>query len=99
MGRPKLHDHCTVDGCQRPHKAGGYCASHYQQLWRKEEPRQIQERRYDYNGTCSAEGCDKPERSKGFCNTHYMRWFRHGAADFRYKAGRGVEIAEPKVTS
>lgn len=90
MPRPKQHDRCTVEGCDRPHKAYGYCASHYQQFKRGEPVRELQERRYDHGDVCAVEGCDLPQRSKGLCNMHYLRAHKHGSVSFRYREDGGV---------
>jgi hypothetical protein len=29
---------CSIDGCDRPHEAGGYCATHYQRFKRHGDP-------------------------------------------------------------
>ena len=34
MGRPKLHVKCTVEGCERDHKAKGFCWVHYNRFKR-----------------------------------------------------------------
>jgi hypothetical protein len=34
----KEHETCTMDGCDRPHKARGYCQTHYMQLKRGSLP-------------------------------------------------------------
>ena len=88
MPRPLEHTHCTFAGCNRPHKARGYCATHYLQSLRGKDKtaKPIQERRYDHAPVCTVEGCDGAERSKGLCGMHYVRWMRHGDLGFRYKA-------------
>lgn len=35
MGRPRLHEGCKEPGCDRPHRARGWCDAHYRQ-WRRE---------------------------------------------------------------
>jgi len=87
MPRMLEHSHCTFPGCDRPHKAHGYCAAHYQQFKRGEEVRDLQARAYDHPETCTVEGCTNPERSKGLCGAHYLRLRRHGDLKLR----RGVE--------
>ena len=79
MPRAKEHDVCTFEGCGRPHKAHGLCASHYQQFKRDEPLRSLQVRAYDYGPTCTVEGCESPVQSKGLCNTHYRQWYRTGS--------------------
>lgn len=73
---PRIHDACTVVGCDRKHYAHGYCNGHYQR-WKagKEIAVPLQERQ---RGKCSVEGCDHPPRSKGFCAKHYQRFRLRG---------------------
>lgn len=70
---------CQVDGCQREHKARGYCASHYQQH-RRGVPLSAQIRTRDRNPLpeCSEVGCESPVQSRGLCQKHYARFLRHG---------------------
>ena len=58
---------CSVDGCDLPHVARGYCSNHYS-MFADKDP-------------CAIEGCDRPSNSqKGYCLKHYKRWKRHGDA-------------------
>jgi hypothetical protein len=67
---------CTVDGCNRPHDARGYCNTHYRR-WRLYgdplEPSHVATR-----GVCSFDGCTNAHRSQGFCSTHYKQARREG---------------------
>ena len=76
---------CQVEGCERPHKAHGYCATHYKQFQRGAEIAPIIKRDYGHGLICSVEGCDQPEKARGLCATHYKRWQRHGNAKIAYK--------------
>ncbi|MCZ7568835.1 MAG: hypothetical protein M5U01_09640 [Ardenticatenaceae bacterium] len=67
------HASCTVDGCDRPHKARGYCDTHYAR-WRTHgdplrEPPPPQ-------ASCSVAGCDAPHTARGYCRRHYDQWRR-----------------------
>ena len=53
---------CSIDGCERPHCARGWCTLHYQ---RNTPPKQT--------GPCSVEGCDAPNHAKGLCAKHRAR--------------------------
>ena len=71
---------CSIEGCDRPHLAKGYCGRHYQRLTihgSPDAPIQARER----GRGCSVEGCEEPHRGKGFCNVHYTRFMRHGSAE------------------
>lgn len=69
---------CTVDGCDRPHKANGLCGLHYDRMRRtgsleKTSNRKPKEKRY-----CSVEGCDRNHFAKNYCAMHYERVKRTG---------------------
>ena len=64
-----MPNECSVDGCERPHKARGYCSGHYK---RWQEGRPINEP-MGHSG-CSVDGCDRPSRVRKYCNAHYRRW-------------------------
>lgn len=85
MPRKSPHTRCTVDGCDRPHKAHGYCLGHYQQFRRGEPIKPLLKRVYTYGGTCTVEGCSGAMKAHGLCEMHYVRSKRHGTTDFRYK--------------
>lgn len=61
---------CSVQGCDSPEVARGYCQTHYQQ-WRRhgtiERP------------SCSVEGCSRPVQSEDLCFVHRRRLLRHGS--------------------
>lgn len=60
---------CSVEGCEGPVLARGWCNRHYRR-WRRETfPSQI---------ACSVVGCEKPARDRGWCSGHHSRWRRTG---------------------
>lgn len=75
---------CSVEGCELPHRARGWCRNHWTR-WRKygdvmaDKP--LINRGRDHNRICSIEDCGKPEQNRGWCSAHYTRWLRHGNAD------------------
>lgn len=75
----KEHDTCTMAGCNRPHKARGYCQTHYMQL-RRGAPvtPEIRTRDRAKPEACTEDGCDHPVKAKGLCKMHYQRLLRHG---------------------
>jgi hypothetical protein len=79
------HDFCTLPYCDRPHKARGYCNSHYQEELKKNKsftPTPWKRTNQSNTGlTCGWEGsvCDKPARKRGYCNTHYT-WHHKNTA-------------------
>lgn len=70
---------CSIEGCNRPHKSRGYCATHYAQL-RRGIPvtKTIKSRDMQKPECCSVDGCNEPVKAKGLCKTHYQRLLRHG---------------------
>jgi hypothetical protein len=58
---------CSVDGCDRPHAARGFC-KHHHSLWMREKTGRV----------CSVEGCGKPADKRGLCGCHYFRLRKHG---------------------
>lgn len=78
------HTHCTVEGCGRPHKARGYCQTHYMQFKRGAPVvAEIKSRVHGRDPICTVDGCSKAERANGLCDMHYMRVKRHGSTEFR----------------
>lgn len=78
------HDVCTMDGCDRPHKARGYCQTHYMQFRRGITPvGPIKVRVRDKPPECAEAGCSEPVKAKGLCKTHYQRLLRHGHTRYR----------------
>lgn len=67
---------CSVNGCDRPTKARGYCSKHYQQ---QAVAYRVSQR------TCSIEGCNSPHRSRGYCNSHYLRLRKRGTPELAPK--------------
>jgi len=53
---------CSIEGCDRAHRAKGLCSMHYYRGRRPEVKRR-----------CGLDGCDKPHSAKGFCRLHYVR--------------------------
>ena len=76
---------CTVESCERPVRARGWCNTHYQR-WRKagdvDPDRPIgAPRKNQYGDPCSAPGCPNligRAGARGWCGTHLNRWQKHG---------------------
>lgn len=80
----RTHITCTVPNCDRPHKARGYCQTHYMQYKRGDPITEtIAVRVRDKPPECSEEGCHEPVKSKGLCHMHYQRLLRHGHTRYR----------------
>jgi hypothetical protein len=70
---------CTVDDCDKPVDARGYCSTHYQRWQAHGDPLRVLK---PYDGyvkpTCSVDDCDSPALARGWCRKHYQRWKKHG---------------------
>jgi hypothetical protein len=76
--RPRVYaSTCIVDGCDRPHHAGGYCSGHHARVRKHGEPGPAELRPRGVTG-CSIEGCDRPHKARGLCRAHYQRQLVHG---------------------
>jgi hypothetical protein len=73
MARPRVYPPvCTVDGCDRPHKAHGLCRAHFQRQLVHGGPGRAEIGRYG-GGTCSVDGCERLAHSRGMCKRCYDR--------------------------
>ena len=80
----KQHDTCTMPDCGRPHKARGYCQTHYMQFKRGATPvGPIKSRVSVKPEECIEDGCHEAVKAKGLCRTHYQRLLRHGHTKYR----------------
>lgn len=69
---------CTVDGCDDPVLARGWCRKHYLRWYRLGDtgtPPRFQVRQ------CSVDGCEADSEKRGWCGKHYRRWTRTGTTD------------------
>lgn len=80
----KEHEVCTHPGCGRPHKARGYCQTHYMQFRRGVSAiGEIRSRVREKPPECAEDGCCEPVKAKGLCKRHYQRLLRHGHTRYR----------------
>lgn len=80
------HRRCSVEGCPEPHRAKGYCNTHYSRVLLKGDPGSAEIRHPRYG--CEIDGCDKPHKAKGYCDKHYQRLQHHGDPTFRMDQSR-----------
>lgn len=67
--------HCTAPGCNKPHRARGLCAPHYNQQVRAGTLQTGTKRTAMPGQTCSFDGCERPIKGLGLCGAHYnQRW-------------------------
>ena len=68
---------CSINGCNKPHRARDYCQAHYER-WQKygdSGPSTIWDR---IKGGCSIQDCGLPHQARGWCAEHHYRWLRYG---------------------
>lgn len=67
---------CSVDGCERPFCAKGFCRNHWR-MWRKYGDPTFRQRAeavpLQEGQLCPVDGCGRPARQQGLCHGHYMR--------------------------
>jgi HNH endonuclease len=68
---------CSLAGCDRPHKACGWCALHYRR-WRMHGDPTKRVRGFAAGRVCSIPGCEQDMIARGWCNKHWARWRRYG---------------------
>jgi hypothetical protein len=76
---------CSVDECDRPVKARGWCMTHYVR-WRKNGdpgPAQIKARSYA-DVDCLVDGCAKRPYGHQMCQRHWQTWKTHGDPEYVY---------------
>lgn len=71
---------CSVEGCEGPVKARGYCVAHHARLMRGWDESRINEpplirrpRTANAPRKCDVPDCGRPHRAKGLCGGHYAR--------------------------
>lgn len=73
---------CTVEGCERKHKARGFCRVHYSRWRNHGDPLGGRARQWGRRspamGPCVVVGCERQHSARGFCAAHYKRWIKYG---------------------
>ena len=71
---------CSIEGCERPVYARGWCTRHWYRWRYHGSPTAGRPVGQDGSGgVCSVEGCARPAAARGWCRTHHRRWLRHGS--------------------
>jgi len=64
---------CSVEECERKHKAHGYCSMHYRRVLSNGSPFRPRDGR-----ECEVELCARKCTRKLYCDKHYYRFKKHG---------------------
>ncbi|KKL07290.1 hypothetical protein LCGC14_2587520, partial [marine sediment metagenome] len=65
------HATCTLDGCDKPHRAREWCLMHWTRWQRYGDPlKRLKVAQGEFE-TCTIDGCPRPYKSKGLCHIHY----------------------------
>lgn len=76
---------CSIDECEKPSTARGWCGMHYAR-WRRHGDTEAGARPA-YAAGCSVDGCDNGGKiRRGLCGKHWQRFRKHGDP----LAGRGL---------
>lgn len=67
---------CSILGCNRPHKARGWCGTHYARWKCHGDP--LKGARKVAGRPCSVGGCDSPVQARDLCSAHFQRVVRRG---------------------
>lgn len=69
-GRPYVGRICSMEGCNKPHNAKGYCTTHYSSEWRSNPAaRGIP--------VCVVFDCNSVVQARGMCGRHYQKWIKY----------------------
>ena len=68
---------CKVVGCEREHRAKGYCHMHHRRWRRTGEVGPI-EPQADRDPICTIDECERGHKALGYCELHYERLTRTG---------------------
>jgi transcriptional regulator with XRE-family HTH domain len=79
---------CSVEGCEREHKARGFCQMHYQK-WRKYGDPLVEKNQKNIGLECSVAGCELRAVAKGYCDKHYTRLRETGSLEVVRTSNKG----------
>lgn len=73
---------CSINSCDRRHKAKGYCQQHYDTFRKYGNPKYPIRSSFVNGGTCNVDGCENKSESIGYCDKHYKRFKKYGDPNF-----------------
>ncbi len=81
---------CSVEGCENPHRAKGFCAMHYRRWRYSGDPGVPERKNFPAPAECTVDGCSAVPLAKGLCATHRSRLLRHGDVEANPRMPRGT---------
>ena len=83
---------CSIEGCERPRKAKGYCDPHWQ---RARSGRNLTDpiREVRPGRTCSLDGCERPYLSRNLCSKHYQATYKAPTSNPRKAPRTGCVVS------
>lgn len=72
------HRICSLEHCNNPHKAKGYCEKHYLRLRKHGDPMVCKNPIGKRPKVCSVDGCDSPHHALGYCGRHRAKVAKYG---------------------
>jgi spore maturation protein CgeB len=84
---------CSIEDCESPSRARGWCRKHWQRWYRHGDPLAPNPRNRYLPGTaCAVDRCDRQAQTRGWCHMHYGRWRKTGTV------GDAAPLARPAGT-
>lgn len=83
---------CSVEGCDRPRRARGWCYLHWERWKRRGDPGCAEPLRMRNPEVCIEADCDAKPVARGWCKDHYQRWSRHGDPNKQVYRPRGSPV-------
>ena len=66
---------CSVEGCDRKHRARGLCRNHYYRFLKYGDPLYVYIKK---EKECIVEGCENKSDHLGYCEKHYQKFKKYG---------------------
>lgn len=83
--------YCSIDGCQRPKRARGWCTTHWARWKRLGDPNDVALVSQHKGRPCKMDGCLSPNFGRGLCEKHYGRMRRNGDPRVLIQLGRELD--------
>lgn len=77
---------CSIEGCDKPVIARGWCSKHYSLWYDHGDPEYKRIGKWE-GKACLVPRCDNPVRTAGYCTLHYSRFKRWGNPYEKHRSG------------